>query len=208
MSDSLRSADELAVALVGATAVPPHFLERAASHARICAALTFSARMAAGSSSSAGGDAAFDAVEVTPEAAELIDDVLGRIVEDAVEHGGALARLRAATASAHAAAALPFPTTLAAARELAAADATASAAPPPVISPADVDVYLAEVWPGIVLPSADLAARGAPLLRREQLLPPPPPPPPQQAQQAQQTQHAAAAAVAAAAAPARKRQRT
>jgi len=152
------SIDDL-VAAVGTSVIPPHLIERAASHARIRAAFNFVAGSRPGSLT---GDGEVDeVVEVTDEAAELIDDLLGRMVEDATEQAAALAALRqkAVMSSKHVGLA-PFPTSAAGASDvLASASASKAAATPAILTGADVEIYLSEVWPHVVLPTTELTRR-------------------------------------------------
>lgn len=109
-------------------------------------------------------------VELTDEAVELIDDIMGKMVEDAAEHAATLASLRHSqgAATVRPVAALPLPTAPAAAAAVAAGSAStkhgASDASLPQLSAADIGAYLAEVWPSVVLPSSELAARIEPAL--------------------------------------------
>lgn len=151
------------VATLAASVIPPHLSERAASHARIRGAFNFVAGKAP------AGEELVE-VELTDEAVELIDDIMGKMVEDAAEHAASLAALRQSqgAATVRPVAAAPLPTAPAAAAALAAGGVGHKLGGPdaslPILNSADVGAYLAEVWPAIVLPSSELAARIEPAL--------------------------------------------
>lgn len=163
-SSSSAAADEISdrVAEYGATCIPVALLERAASHARIRAAFDFIADASRAPPQSSGAVAAAaedeDAgVELTDAAVELLDDFLGRMVDDAAEQAMALAlvRRRGAASSVLESRAFP-PTAAAASRELLASGGGSRAFDTPAaLTAADVEVYLGDVWRHVQLPSTN-----------------------------------------------------
>lgn len=168
MSLHLNTPDDV-VTLVGASIIPAHLLERAASHSRIRAAFNFVGATAFADEEDEDGEGA-PVIEVTDEAAELIDSLLGKMVEEATDQASTLALLRHAAAEARKqqariaggaavsiAATKPFPTTVAEARDVLSSNAGAGGAGKAVLTSKDVETYLQEVYPAAVaiLPSSN-----------------------------------------------------
>ena len=123
--------------------VPPHYLERASSQARIRSALVFAARLSSG-----GSGSATEPISISEEAVALIDDFLAHVVEDTVTAAAAAARLRVGAP----AGGPPIRPLL----------SGAGGGHAPVLAASDVDVVLSEVWPSLVLPASDLTSRVPP----------------------------------------------
>ena len=156
---SLDAPVEDYVAEFGSTVIPLALLERAASHARIRSAFDFMARSGAVHGNDGDGP---ESVELTDAAVELIDDILGRMVEDAAEQASALALLRQQSAASNTVQAATFPRTAAAARDVLAMRVPVAHGAAATITPADVELYLADVWRHVQLPSTN-PARHLPL---------------------------------------------
>jgi hypothetical protein len=204
MSLNLNTPDDVTT-LVGASIIPAHLLERAASHARIRAAFDFVGATAFAESEEGGNPV----IELTDEAVDLIDAILGKMVEETTDQASTIALLRHAAheakkqkvataggAAISTEATKPFPTSVAEARDVLSSGSNASGAGKAILTNADLQVALGEVYPSIALVDTDPLSRlpdlNAAAISNIATIPPQPPKPTVAGQQQQPQQQAPA----------------